>query len=211
MSFDANAEFLKYKDAYARLRGYSTGTGLKTTTGQKLIADSKGFPLTTWGDVYVFYETFMKATDPLGKYSGSSSRIDRGDGFIHTESFRVARENWWKTSPIYQADLRYGSGKGVAYLPALATQRYPYNEAFWGYGARYAIARSAAGEVPSSFSLAVDSVKESSKDLWGAASGLIPKLPNLYPIATIVKWSVIGTGLFLVWKYVLPWVPKKES
>jgi len=176
--FNAQNEFQRYKDRYLSLRGGFAPAGKRASNGQLLVPPSKLVPATTWGDVLVFYNTFLAA-------------CDAGD-FARTVQYTRAKEDWKKVSPAYVSPLFFA-------VKAVAEEVYPYNEEFWGYGSRYALERNAAGEVPGKLELAWESVKESAADLYGR----LPSLPSLEPTAAIVKWSVIGGIALLGWWYVL--------
>lgn len=217
MGFDAVKVFTDYKIAYGKSRGYQTA------------GNAKGFPLTTWGDAFVFYSVFMAATDPtLAECAGilMKSMSPQGAGrlcssadprnpmvFNHTTSFNAAKIAWQNVSPLVKAAALRGvsantvDGKAVAYLELVnriaKQERYPYNEQFWSLGSRYAIARSAAGTVPGEFSFAVEAVEDQLGAIGKGLKNLLPSLPNLSLVADIVRWSVIGGVSLAAWWYVV--------
>jgi hypothetical protein len=92
---------------------------------------------------------------------------------------------------------------------------YPWNEEFWGYGQQYAIARSAAGEVPGKFDLAIESVREALSEAPARVANVVNAanpmnyIPSLGAMGTLIKWGSISGGLYLLYKYVLR--PKKKT
>lgn len=222
-----------------RERGASTGTGKRhVRSNQPLIAASKGFPLTTWADVIVFYDSFMQYTDPTpkqciqqlrkqGKTAQQAEFLCWSDalgasarGFVHTKDFERDKAYWKSWSPYAKGEELSGrpgnATAGITYaMTKIPTNEiYPFNEEFWGYGNRYAVARSAAGVVPGKLDIAVEATVEAIQELpttiKNSIAAVVPKIPipNLSAVADFIKWGSIGGGLFMLYWYVLR--PKKR-
>ena len=230
--FDPVRAFIASKDAYARTRGARSGTGIYPET--------KTIPKTTYGDAITFSTLFLdsvsikgclrrlattyaaearrrgkcgtipvlgydacKAEDWL-RYWGSGSKT--GCYFQETTSYKRARSEWidtwpWKKDPANWA-MKFN-------------QEYPWNEEFWVAGLKFAIARSAAGEVPGKFDIAMESVREAIDELPATVAEVVKKANPLNYVpqlglgtwGELIKWGSIGGGLFLLYQYVLR--PKK--
>ncbi len=234
MAFDIVKEFINAKTRFGDARGRSVPIGkLHEVTGQALIDPSKAVPNTTWGDVFLLGSAFLAYADPStrteciaqyraeGKSKGDAGALCSFIGhphadFVHTKSYKRAKKLFEKRQPLDILTKKHGGDIFAASIELTdkitRNEIFPFNEEFWGYGMRYAIARSAAGVVPTRFEIAIESIKEAIAELpetlRKAVSAVIPSLPSLSPIADIIKWGSIGGGLFLLYWYVLR--PKKK-
>ncbi len=234
MSFDPVAQFMNAKNAFASSRGVDPPRGVThVDSGQPLIAGSKAVPRTTWGDVFLFGSSFRTWADPsrvgcveLFKKEG---RGDAGSvlckfgrhphaDFVHTQHYKHADALWKEWQPL---NILSESRGAIAAANELATKIrtpavFPFNEEFWGYGARYAIARGAAGAVRTRFEILVESVGEAIVEAPGhvvealesAASAAASLVPDFSGTVKLLKWSsILGGGALLYW-YVLKPKPK---
>jgi hypothetical protein len=113
-----------------------------------------------------------------------------GRDFTWSSSFKAAKEKWESTFPAAKLIQQYGM-TGMMQLPMkVATgEVYPWNEEFWGYGAQYAIARSANGELPDKIDFAVEAIVEAVQELPQRITGLVPDMiPDL------------GLGISKMWR-----------
>lgn len=230
MTFDPVRQFIEAKNAFAAERGADPPLG-KTheDSGQPLVAHPKAVPRTTWGDVFLFGSSFRAWADPspsqcrdLFKANGTSDaeakvRCQFGGhphaDFVHTKHYKRADALWSEWQPFnILFESRNAFDATVELTAKLKTSAvYPFNEEFWGYGVRYAIARSAAGVVQTRFEIAVESIKESVQELpetvaapfIAAAEAASNLIPDLSGSIKLLKWtSILGGGALLYW-YVL--------
>lgn len=227
MSFDPVAQFMNAKNAFANARGVDPPRGVRhTDSGQPLIAASKAVPRTTWGDVFLFGQSFRTWADPsrdgcveLLKKEGrgeDEARVMCKFGshphanFVHTAHYKHADKLWKEWQPLQVlAESRgtFGAARDLA-AKIRTPATYPFNEEFWGYGARYAIARSAAGVVRTRFEILVESVGEAIAEapetirnaLASAASAAASVVPDFSGTVRLLKWtSIVGGGALLYW------------
>jgi len=203
MSVDVVREIIKLKNGYSRMRGTDPATGKKRPDGQYWMVPGKSVPRTTWADVFIVTSHINKYLSPTAVQCLTLPKSQINCDFVRTDLYKAAKKLFDSVSPSF------GITTGLQLMSI-----YPKNEEFWGAANTFAIARSAAGEVPHWDELAWESVAEAAKELPGtigsALSHLNPKnlIPDLSPIADIIKWGSIGGGLFLLYWYVLR--PKKS-
>ena len=237
MSFDPALEFITAKNKFADARGVDPPKGLlHADSGQPIIAGSKAVPRTTWGDVFLFGRGFRIWADPnhadcvsLRKAEGASSHLAQTlcvfghphAQFVHTKEYKRADKLWEQWNPFNILSKSVGPYSAATELTTklLTPVVFPFNEEFWGYGLRYAIARGGAGAVPSRFQIAVESVVESVAELpqnVGNALSAATKfasgvLPDFSDAISLLKWSsILGGGALLYW-YALRPKPKVQK
>jgi len=208
--FDAVLEFNRQKSRFAATRGVATATGLKTSTGQLLIPTGKAVPRTTWQDVTTFGLAFLGRTSnrAIETCLKTGSIADCGRPFVETSSFNRALENWTSTFPMQKLLRTYAllDVPTVLGLKLRSNEIYPWNEEFWGYGSRYAIARSAAGEVPGQFDIAIESIKEAVQELPANIAKVVDAVtPDLKPAIDLTRWLTIGAAVGLAWYVAAKW------
>ena len=201
MSWDTIKVFIDAKKAYVGMRGAVRGTGL--------VPVSKAVPRTTWGDVLNFGTTFLSQT--RGAQLGSNETLEqcidrlsdqpwyltaveesiaRDQCTKHiTGSYLGARAQWQSWQPMEMAGGLTGALKVVARYDDV----YPWNEQFWGYGSRYAIARSAAGSLPGQWYWGVDAVKDALDELPGrVGSAIDAAVPSITLPSFGIDWKKWG-------------------
>lgn len=221
LTFDAVQEFHKYKREYLRARGATKSTGsIKVAGGHPLMVPGQLIPKTTWGDVTAFSVRYIAATSNsairscINEYGSGWDTVASiamcGTTFVETPMFNSALSNWIKWNPVMRIIDEFGYSYGgnlVLKQRVQAKEIYPYNEEFWGYGARYAIARSAAGVVRSRSEIMSESISEAAKELpetlKRAAAAVVPNIPfpipSLGSLATMMKWGTIAGGAYLLY------------
>ena len=132
--------------------------------------------------------------------------------YVETSSFKRAREAFLNAMPVarlYAESPTEGVSATLAGKIA-SNEVYPYNEAFWGYGSRYAIARSAAGMVPTNAAMFLQSVNEAIDELPTTIKNALkavvpdvpmPDIPGFGIFGALIKWTIVGGGIYLLWKY----------
>lgn len=135
-----------------------------------------------------------------------------GDVYVETASFLRARDAFVASMPtakVYAMSPTIGA-QAMMTQKVQSNEIYPYNEEFWGAGSRYAIARSAAGMVPSNGELFAESVTEAIEELpqtlrnaFRAVTPNIPfpPIPGFGWIGALLTWSLVGFGAYLLWKH----------
>ena len=132
--------------------------------------------------------------------------------YVETTSFQRARDAFVDSMPMAKLYAQSPTAGVSAVLAGKIASReiYPYNEEFWGYGSRYAIARSAAGMVPSNTALFMQSISESIDELPSTIKNAMkavvpdvpmPSIPGFGMFGELIKWSLILGGGYLLWKY----------
>ena len=227
MGIDIVKEVGGMKNAYGRLRGAAPNVGKKRPDGSRYMPSGFMVPQTTYADVMLAQLHITKFADPDVETCISLLQKEHGANkaqaqilcpiqgpvnpmyFVRTRDFKRAKKDFTAQSPLLKI--------GIIQSAMRTSEVYPHNEEFWGAALRYAIERSAAGAVPFWQDMAMDSIKESVKELPGNVAAAISKLdprgliPNLSPLADIIKWGSIGGGLFMLYWYVLKPADKKKS
>lgn len=229
MAVDIVNEFIRMQDGYRRLRGGRPSTGVKhPRSGQPLVLPNTEFPRTTWADVFVVKQHLQKYSEPnqlqcaelWSKHKGwdharatSFCLWAKPFNFVKTAKYKDARSRFASATPLPKAGW-------ITVLSKLGrNEEYPYNEEFWGYAKRYAIARDAAGEVPFWADIALDSIKEAIveapetiKDALSAAVSAVDPRNLIPPVPTdwiaLFKWGSVAGALGMFYWYVLR--PKKR-
>lgn len=224
MAFDAADLYVKYLKAYQKERGSATSNG-------------ETYPRTTWGDVVVFYTTFLKTTKDwtscvgaeltrerstaetifdiaTGPLFPAARAVDQCRTFLDSDRYKTALKEWEAVSPDKIAFDTWGIAAVTNLTRAiLGQEEYVDNYRFWRAARRYAIARAAAGMARGDLNILVDSVGEAVEDLPTTVKGAIGAvnpmnlLPNISPLVELIKWGSILGGLGLLYWYVLR--PKK--
>lgn len=219
MPVDLVKEVVGTKHAYANSRGADKAKGIGGSVPGTLI------PRTTWGDVIVIASHLEKYIDPtpqqcidlLTRETGDRSKAigrcgfgGRGQNprvFSRTSAFQRDQKLFRESLPSAKASFFELPGK------VISEEVYPHNEEFWGRAIRYAIARSAAGVVPTWDELVVESVSEAIEELPETLKSVFdaadPRnfLPDPTPWVELIKWGSIAGALGLLYWYVLR--PKK--
>ncbi len=240
MSFDPVAQFINAKNAFTNARGADPPSGVAhEDSGQPLVSPSKLVPRTTWGDIFLFGSSFRTWADPS---RGAGCRelyekdgMDTGEAkarcvltghphadFVHTAHYKRAAALWraWQPLDVLSASRGPIGAAGDLTSKILTPTVYPFNEEFWGYGVRYAIARSAAGVVKSRFEILVESVSEAIEEapdlvvdaLESAANAAAGLVPDFSGTIKLLKWStLLGGGALLYWYGLRPKRPKQKE
>ena len=125
-----------------------------------------------------------------------------GKNFVESTSYKRAREKWLSSFPWKKAISEYGMrAPGIVATKMWSDEIYPWNEEFWGYGANYAIARSAAGAVPFQIDLAIESVQEAVADVAGKLGAMIPSFPGIsINWEKVMVYTLAPIGLYTLYK-----------
>lgn len=152
---------------------------------QDPVSPSKRIPYTTYGDVMKFGSVMLTAF---------------GGDFTKTANYNTARTRLQNALPT----AKYSR----AFVNANIAATYPYNAEFWIAGFNLAVARGAAGMVPGTWAVIKESVSESIKDLVDK----VPSIPGVGLLISIVKWTAVAGGAFILWQYVVqPYLAKRKE
>jgi hypothetical protein len=187
--------WVRAKQSYAVKRGV-----LKAS---RLALDSKNRPYMLAGDTYpktTYYD--------VASMAGSWAKANRSYYNGGSATLNAAWSDWLRSMP---SELRGAVNALVTYddyselaaylvkVTPLKGAMYPNDEAFWGSGKLTAIALSAAGARPTSFSIAVESIKEAIKD---RVHDIEDNLPCIRLDCLVPSWVIWGTvGLGGLWLY----------
>lgn len=189
MTWDPIKVFLEQKHEYSKRRGAAAGTSLLR---------GKPIPFTTWLDVRMFGRKFLAETKghPIDATEGwkntwatAMAQAYGGEGV--SGSFLDSVGNWKASFPHARLIMRDGPFAGTAeYSRIFSSDRcrnevYPWNEAFWAYGQRFAIARSAIGSLPGNWKMLRDTFVD-------AFSALLPDIPGFPKMPDFTKMMVYG-------------------
>ncbi len=152
---------------------------------QDPVSPSKRIPYTTYGDVTKFGDILL-------------NKVGAGD-FVHTAAYDKALVKLRNALPLSKFSREH--------VAANLVRAYPYNAEFWSAGLEFVIARRAAGMVPGTWSVIKESVSDSVRDLVAK----VPSIPGVALLVSIVKWTAVAGGAFLLWQYVVqPYLAKRQ-
>lgn len=230
MSVDLIKEIVGLKTAYVNMRGADRAKGITgPPAGQPISVPNTLIPRTTWADILIASAHIKKYVDPTPtqciQILTKNSNLGNPSIFeiCNSTTFRGVNPRAFVKTPDFiraMANFRaYGLKPGVENLgQAWMEAVYPYNEEFWGYAIRLAIAREAAGAVPFWNEIAVESISEAIQELpetlkkaaTEALATIDPRklIPDVSGIVALIKWGSVAGALGLLYWYVLR--PKKK-
>jgi hypothetical protein len=205
--FNALDVYMKEKGRYGNLRGSrASSSGV-----------FKGYPRTTWKDVYRLGTVFLAKTSNyarlkcLAEHNMVGWELMSGvvcpTRFTETSSYKNARTAFEQTMPFPKL-FSQNPMTAPALLAAkgASNEEYPWNEEFWLAFHKYAVARNAAGMVQGKWTMAREAIIESIEELperivapLAAAMNLVPS----FDMEKIMLWSIVGVGGYFIVKMVM--------
>ncbi len=191
--FDPAAEFIRAKQAYESKMGSMQSTKFANLA----------YPKTTWAQVAAFYAAWLDYIDPAKCYARLPPGLYTGDECIPTKdsAYLQAERDFAAAAPL----SKVSTSELVDKITAGGT--YPYNEDFWGYGRAFSLQLSSSVNLPTKFDMAIESIGEALTELPANVRDALAKvdpskwLPGASFFENIVKWSLVGVGLYGVYYF----------
>jgi hypothetical protein len=218
MSFNALDIYLKEKKNFIAARGVSGASSI-----------GKAIPATTWRDVYKFGAAFLAKCSNKGVLKCAmkheinpffrTNELENKCGYllaVETWSFKKAQSDFADEQPFARAWREWGAA-GPAFFVAKSEMNevYPWNKEFWETANRFAIARNAAGMVENDWSMAIDAIYESVKDLPENVAGGVGRLADALGITALLKkialYGGIGLGIYIFGPRLLQSLTRKKG